>query len=277
MNQIKHLHVDKKIIDLKSFKRRQALETDTTNLITESTKIFHNGKPIILYYEFDEELADMYWALSTLKYNKTVRTAGLSTFSRTFGYLPRLTLKRDFCTNSAMATQNPKQHKIVMDFGQHLAKLYKTEFPEVYENHLKLTSENVLNQYIIPGTPFTSGIINKTTALHYHFDAGNIQGVFSNMVVLKNGIRGGHLSCPEFNIKFELKSGSVIFFDGQKILHGVTPIQKIHPHGYRYSAVYYSLKGMWNCLPIAEEVNRIRDRKLAREIKRATKPVSEQE
>ncbi len=271
MNKITRLDVVKKSIDLKVFKRRQALESDTNNLITTSTKVYHNGKPVILYYEIDEDLSDLYWALSTIKFNTTKRTAGLSTFSRTFGYLPRLTLKRDFCTNSALAMSNPKQNKIITNFGAYLADLYKHEFPEVYEFHAKTTKDNVLEQWIIPDTPFTSGIINKTTALHY--DAGNFKDVFSNMVVLKNGIKGGYLSCPEFDIKFELKNNSVIFFDGQKILHGVTPIHKVHPQGYRYSVVYYSLKAMWNCLPIADEVNRIRDRKLAREIKRADKPM----
>ena len=54
-------------------------------------------------------------------------------------------------------------------------------------------------------------------------------------------------------------------FDGQGIMHGVTPITYESPLSYRYSIVYYSLKQMWKCLTIDEELVRIRNKKTQRE------------
>jgi hypothetical protein len=64
-------------------------------------------------------------------------------------------------------------------------------------------------------------------------------------------------------------------FDGQSVLHGVTPITKTNPDAVRYSIVYYSLQQIWNCLPLSEEVARIRNLKTKRERARAKGEVHE--
>lgn len=122
--------------------------------------------------------------------------------------------------------------------------------------------------YVIQDSAFTSGIINKNNPLKYHFDRGNFVDVWSNMLVFKHRIEGGFLSCPEFDIGFELKHNSLLMFDGQGILHGVTPIKRHGPESYRYSIVYYSMRQMWQCRPLGEEIDRIRKKKTERERKR---------
>jgi len=62
---------------------------------------------------------------------------------------------------------------------------------------------------------------------------------------------------------------TVILFDGQNILHGVTKITQAHPKGYRYSIVYYTLQQIWNCLPMSEELARARNVRHKREVSRA--------
>ncbi len=66
-------------------------------------------------------------------------------------------------------------------------------------------------------------------------------------------------------------------FDGQSILHGVTPINKVSPKGYRFSIVYYTLKRMWQCLEVDEELVRVRQKKTERERTRMEKPLNEAE
>jgi hypothetical protein len=86
------------------------------------------------------------------------------------------------------------------------------------------------------------------------------------MIVYKRFIEGGFLSCPEYNIGFELKNRSMLLFDGQGIIHGVTPITKLHPTlSRRYSIVYYSLHKMWNCLPIEDEIKRANEKRTTME------------
>ena len=115
---------------------------------------------------------------------------------------------------------------------------------------------------------FTSGIVNKNNQLNYHYDSGNFRGVYSNMLVFKGDVSGGHLVIPEINISLEVADNSITIFDGQDLLHGVSPIKYLHKESYRYSIVYYSLERMWQCMEVGEEIDRIRKKKMEREIKR---------
>lgn len=74
---------------------------------------------------------------------------------------------------------------------------------------------------------------------------------------------------PEYGVGVSLPHNSVFMFDGQSVLHGVTPITKTSNQAVRYSIVYYSLQQIWNCLPLSEEVARIRNVKTQRERRRA--------
>lgn len=66
---------------------------------------------------------------------------------------------------------------------------------------------------------------------------------------------------PEYNIGFECAHNTAMMFDGQESLHGVTPIKRESEMSRRYSIVYYSLRQIWNCLPLDEEIARLRNRK----------------
>ena len=169
----------------------------------------------------------------------------------------------------------PQEHAAVIKYGIQISGLYSQFTPEVYEQHMAITKEKVLDEWAIRNTPFTSGIINKNNPLKYHFDSGNFKNVYSCMAVFKRGTKGGFLSMPEYGVGVSLPHNSVFMFDGQSVLHGVTPITKESPTDTRYSIVYYSLQQIWNCLPLSEEIARIRNKKTERERKRAKGEVSE--
>ena len=78
------------------------------------------------------------------------------------------------------------------------------------------------------------------------------------MIAFRNKIEGGRLSLPEYNLGLEIDDSTVTLFDGQKILHGVTPIQYLSPESYRFTLVYYSLSQMWKCTTPKEELERIK-------------------
>lgn len=263
------LEITKRELDFKQFTRRSAVESDFDKLITKDTLVTSKGKPIILYKYLTEDTSKIQMAVRQIKYSKETRTQGLKSESRVFGYSPRNTIRKDYCSATALAYEKPKEHNLIANFGSTLAKLYYEYFPTVYDEHSKLVKSKMLPNWVIKDSPFTSGIINKNNPLKYHFDAGNIKGVLSNMVVFKNMVKGGYLSCPEYNIGFEAAHNTVILFDGQSILHGVTPIKKITPTAYRYSIVYYTLEQMWSCLPLNDEMLRVRKKHLERERNRA--------
>ena len=134
--------------------------------------------------------------------------------------------------------------------------------------HTETVKQKIKKEWVIKDSVFTSGIVNKNNQLNYHFDSGNFKGVYSNMIVFKGDVRGGHLVIPEIDISIEVADNTVTIFDGQDLLHGVSPIKYLHKESYRYSVVYYSLKRMWQCMEVEKEIDRIRKVKMQREIKR---------
>ena len=193
------------------------------------------------------------WAKS-IKYETGPRTRGLISTSRIFGYVPRNPRRgANYCHVTSLAEENPGAHAAAMFFGRRLARLYQKWCPRMYEKHRNLSEEKIHDTWRIKETPYTSGIINSDNPLAYHYDAGNFQDVYSNMVCITGNITGGNLSIPYYDIRLRIRNGSVVIFNGQKLLHGVTPIIKTHPRGYRYTIVYYTLKQMWNCLATPRE------------------------
>jgi len=270
---MKVIDVIKKEVNLKEYKSRYASETDAEILIKGDTLLVENGTPILLYKKIDwcdtEELRN---ACKTIKYVTATRLAsaekhGITTTSAIFGFRGRNALRQDYCSVTSMATKNPNEHSIICNFAGNLSEIYKQYFPETYKYHNEKSNE-VLSEWRIPNSVFTSGIVNKDNVLQYHHDSGNIDGALSNMVAFKNGVAGGMLVLPEYNIKLQIEDNTLTIFNGQGIVHGVTPFKKFTEDAYRYTIVYYSLQRMWKCETIKEEVKRIRKVKRVREIKR---------
>lgn len=257
---MKELHLERKKIDVKNFKQRTALLSDVNHIIKEDVIVYCEGKPILLYKVLDKDVTKhLRWAVKNIDYITTKRTRGLATTSRIFGYYPRNPIRQDHCRTADLAVTDPKQHFVITDFANNLHKIYEEYFPETYKKHMDMLNEKVLDEWKIGNTPFTSGIVNKNNPLKYHFDAGNFKGVLSNMIALKKGVEGGFLVVPEFDFALEIADNSLSIFDGQDLIHGVSPFELTQKDGYRYTAVYYSLEQMWQCETIDDELLRIRE------------------
>lgn len=270
---MKILELKNKNLDYRDFIKRSAKETDYEFLITEPTIGVENGE-IKFVYDFipdDVDTSSLVEALKSIKYHEGKRARGLVSRSRIFGYRPRLEMRADFCSSTSLAAECPREHGLVCDFATTIEKIYRERHPDGYKKHQEDTSK-VKKEWKINEGIFTSGIINKNNPLKYHFDTGNFTKVYSCMPVFKAGIKGGHLALPEYGIGIELKDRSIFMFDGQGILHGVTPIQYESPLSYRFSVVYYSLKRIWQCLEIDQELARIRNKKTKRERERVNMP-----
>ena len=264
-----------KIIDAKrrpvnfdEFIKRSAVPSDCSHFVNESCIIKENGEVKIVYKELNTPCKDVVESVKAMKYTTGSRSRGLVSTSRIIGYRPRLAIRANYCSSTSTATEYPKQHAIICDYIEKIEDEYKAVNPELYAKHRSDVEGKTQKEWRIKGGVFTSGIINKDSALKYHFDTGNFTDVWSAMIVFKSGIEGGYLCVPEYDMCFELKDNSIFLFDGQGLLHGVTPIQKSSPLSYRYSIVFYSMKQIWKCLPITEELARARRMKTGREITR---------
>lgn len=256
------IELKKKNINLSEFKKRSAKEEDFSELITESTIIKIDESIEIVYIDdVEHDLNEIFEAIQKIKYNKSTRTNGLVSTSRIFGYAPKNVTRNQPCRITSLASEFPKQHFIVEKAGEIAKKYYQLYNPEKANYHQKLTDEKILSSYKIGSTMYTSGIINENNPLKYHFDAGNFTGTWSAMFAFRKNTEGGYLSIPELDVGIQIKNNSLLLFDGQSLLHGVTPIKKLNKDAKRYTIVFYSLKQMWNCKPVDQEIADMRNKR----------------
>lgn len=255
--------------DLKQWVKRTAYDEDYNTFIKNDFILKENGVPIIVYLKIPDFPSQQFLdVLSRVKYLRGKRTTGTRTYSKIFGNMPRETIRKDYCSSTALAYEDPVGNKLICDYASELTKYYKKYCPQIFDYHRRMVQGNIRPEWVLEDSVFTSGIINKNNPLKYHFDRGNIRNAFSNMICLKKDCDGGHLSIPEFKLGLDISDKSLLIFDGQSLLHGVTPFKLTTSKGYRYTLVYYTLQQMWICQSPAEELERIKKRKTDREKRR---------
>lgn len=256
---MEEIHVKKLEVNFDQLLKKTPKRSECEKLIKNDTIIFEDGIPIIIYKILSaEQIQKIKSLVRNAKYNKSARSNGIPTQSAIFGSLPRVPYRNDYCRITADTRTQKSIAPKILEFGKVIDEIYKTLLPEQHEMNLEIVKSNVEKDYIIKDTPFTTINFNVNHAIKYHKDAGNFKGVYSNVLILKEDVIGGYLVCPEYNIGFEQGDGALILFDGQKIIHGVTPIKKISEKGFRASCVFYSLSTMKNCYPYEEELQRIK-------------------
>lgn len=200
------------------------------------------------------------------------RLSGVMYPNRTFGtQAPAPLRRRTWCTTSMFDVQNVRIAGLLRDMAAHAWEIAQETVPELAQNTIDAVYPKIHDDWLLAEAPWTSGIMNKTAALPYHKDSGNIKGAISSMWVLRRHITGGYLHLPEYNVAFECPNKSLITFDGQALWHGVTPFhntgriedQRFKKGGgynpkdaYRMSIVYYAKRMCQDCGPAHAEAKR---------------------
>lgn len=268
------LHRERFPVDVNTpeWERRVASGRDYDKLFTQAFRLYERDRLLAVYIPRVEAQGwnpgTLRAALHALKYDRDYRVNGLKIESATFGYLPRVTIRRDFCTTAFAAYNTPGAHAEVCRWAAVAEAYYRLAAPDLYALHLQTTRARVDSAYHLEGGLFTSGIVNHNSALHYHFDKGNYKAVWSAMYGFKQAVTGGYLVLPEFRMAAQVRDGSLFMFDGQGVFHGVTPFKKLRKDGRRFTVVYYSRQGMWQCESPAAERERIAAVKTRREHER---------
>lgn len=120
-------------------------------------------------------------------------------------------------------------------------QLIKEIAPNIYHNQKKLINENVPEKFKFSEL-FTSSISNYNISAPFHRDAGNIVGCVNVIITKKKNATGGNLNIPDYGATIDSKNNSLLVYPAWKNVHGVTPIKKTKPEGYRNSLVFYPLK-----------------------------------
>lgn len=225
------------------------------------------GEPFLAYYPLDPKiLVPVRQAITTLEWTSTMRAkTGERNISRTFGMAPRKPMiNRESCRPTGMAMNQPREHDALVGLAGQLQAQLQAFAPQAFARDAKVMEQVDQEWRLDEESLWTSGIVNKASALPYHRDRNNF-ATWSAMPVIRRSMTGGHLHLPEYDATVECRDGWCVFFPGFEHLHGVTPMQTTAPDGYRYSIVYYALKGMKDCFTYAMEVGEARRKRTERE------------
>lgn len=181
------------------------------------------------------------------------RSAIFRSRSRTFGAAPRKpAMRRDACRMTALYVDEPERHRVLEEYATVLGDMLKEVEPAQPDKDREILGVVMPEWRMGNEQLWTSGVVNQSAALPYHRDNFNFKTV-SAMPVVRRGMRGGHLHIPEYALTLACTDGTASFFCGRELVHGVTPLQPVAKDGYRYSVVYYALRGMKDCFTAAEE------------------------
>lgn len=224
----------------------------------------HTGDPVFAYLPVGP-VAELRRAVLGFDFNMTTdRTNGMVNVSRTFGYAPRRPVYgQEGCRDTRLWSENRQGHAVLISFAERLRDMLLEMFPHVAMSDTA-TMEQVNEEWKLGETTWTSGVINQSSALPYHRDAFNFP-VWTAMPVLRRHCRGGYLHIPEYDVTVESRDGWAVFFPGYQLVHGVTPMHMTREDGYRYSVVYYALRGMKDCFTHAIETKYARQKRTERE------------
>lgn len=218
------------------------------------------GKTLLIYQCLDDPAHNMAAehvrkTLPDVLYAQDYRSQGLKSTSAVFGYMPRNPIRRNFCHVSRMAYETPEAHQALVDFASCADDVFKRDAPTIRASQHAMISKAVGADWRMGDTPWTSGIVNRSSPLHYHCDKGNFKGRWSAMLVLRKNCKGGELVIPQLDLAVPCEDKSLLLFNGADYWHGVAPMRRGR-NGYRFSCVFYSLQQLVHCLSTKEEIER---------------------
>lgn len=219
---------------------------------------------LVFAYVPVEPVADLRRAVLDLKMNHTMRARHIDNVSRTFGYRTRKPrMSREECGLASVARDHPASYMVLESWADRLAGMFHDFNGPQADTDAALVGREVITEWRM-GELWTSGVVNKSSRLPYHRDRNNFP-TWSAMPVVRRDVVGGYLSIPEYGAVLECRDGWALFFAGHELVHGVTPMWLTAADGYRYSIVFYALRGMKDCHTAALETARARAKRTERE------------
>ena len=121
--------------------------------------------------------------------------------------------------------------------------------------------DSTSEDFVIPGTSFTTVTVNKNYRTAVHKDSGDFKGGFGNLVALRKGyFEGGVICLVRWGIGFDLQNGDLLLMDVHQ-WHANTPLKLVDPKAVRLSLVMYYRENMIKCGTAKQELKKVKNRK----------------
>lgn len=274
--------IDVEVKRVETLHERRTYASDpppSARIVTGSARLIEEGTGTVLAIQDvlprDEWMIDLARSFHAVDWRgkgnevQENRLSGFQNAHRVFGSTAPVPLRKRWgCSIAAFNQEYPSVTERLGEFAHHAWRSIAEHAPAVAEEHYNLITD-ILPCWRFRDSAWTSGIVNRTSALPYHRDAGNIRGTWSSMLCLRREIEGGYLHLADLDVWLEIPSASITSFDGQGVLHAVSPIRPTGPRPYRYTTVLYAKSGCRGCLEGPAEIRRAQERRTESEERRA--------
>jgi hypothetical protein len=163
------------------------------------------------------------------------------------------TPREPYCRTSKFTQDHPELVAEVQPLLIAMDRLYRGVLPDRYALQAGF-ARGTSQDFIIPGTCFTTATVNATHAYRAHRHDDNLACGFSVMVVWRRGeYGGGYTVLPQYKIAVDMLCGDVMLFDGRDY-HGNTAFIGTPGTFERISVVAYYRRHMLGAGSAAEEL-----------------------
>lgn len=226
--------------ELEPKKGKLLTDQDYNMVLTGPTKLAKpDGKPLCIYLPgaLLETISSVYPTLTKIRLQtdnrglasgtKRVNAGGTRTRAMPIhsGMLGAMdaTPRRPYCRLNAYSRKNLEKWNALFPLFQHMSNLFALHVPDRYSNQARVC-ENTHDDWVIPGTVFTTITINNSYSTGVHTDKGDLDEGFSCLAVARKGeYEGGRLTFPEYRVAVDMKHGDLMLMDAHE-WHGNTPI-----------------------------------------------------
>lgn len=219
------------------------------------------------------------WTAASVSYNRgaaaggggrrAVRRDGTLSNTRTsdpvlsgnVGFYPR-TRRAPYCRPTAWTWRHAGRWPPALDFFRAIHDVFAGE-PAVAHRYeaQRVAAAGTPGEWVMPGTVFSTAAVNLNFPTRVHKDRGDLPEGFGAMSVLRAGAyQGGHLVFPQYRIAVDLRTQDVLLSDVHQ-WHGNAPLHGAEGEYARLSVVCYFLTRMRQCLPPADEWERLKRRR----------------
>lgn len=117
----------------------------------------------------------------------------------------------------------PMFQKVGALFAEHVADRFNIQMGWASKSH---------QDWVIPGTPFSTATVNNSYPTGVHTDKGDLEEGFSTLLVLRRGnYEGGRLVFPQWRVAVDMQDGDLLLMDAHQ-WHGNTQLRLLDPECY---------------------------------------------